>query len=244
MRLKNKKIKIENLWSQIKDKLPELDEIIKKYTNEELVVTSGNDGKHWGSKKPPDNWREMTIKEIRTYSDSLHYKDRAIDIRTWAIYALSKIKQIKFYRELRRLFPRGEFDIVKESDHIHIEFDPKPKKVKIINLRIKKIKPELIGEIKETKEPKLDVTIPFYRKRGFKRITGSIIFIAGSIMSLIPNTKAIGNIVLEFGGLLGLTGIAHSQIRRRKEGKKTIIDIIIELLQNIINWFKGFKNKE
>ena len=246
MRLKNKSIKIDKLWPQIKGKLPELDDLIKQYTGQELVITSGNDGKHWGSKKIPDDWQSWSMKRIRDYSDSLHYKDRAIDIRTWFIYTLKKPMQTKFYRALRRLFPKGEFDIVREDNHIHIEFDPKPKKAKRINLRKKKIKiePEIIGEVKETKEPKLNLHVYFWRQRGFKRITGSILFITGSVLSLLPKTKVIGNIILEFGGLLGLTGVVHSQIRRKREGQKTFIDIIIGFLQDIINWLKAKFKKE
>ena len=245
MRLKNKSVNIKNLWPEIKDKLTALDNLMLKSTGTELVITSGNDSNHWGSKKPPDNWNEMSIEQIRDYSNSLHYKDRAIDIRTWAIYDLPRDKQVEFIRKMRKIFPKDKYDIVREKDHIHIEFDPKPIKAERIDLREKEIEimSDMKPEVKIPVIPKEKLSVPFYRRNGFKRITGSIIFIVGTIMSLIPRTSEIGKAILSIGGAIGITGIAHSQIKRKNEGKPTFVSLLIQLLQKIIDWLKGLKNK-
>jgi len=73
-----------------------------------IVITSANDGKH--------------------RKDSLHYKDRAIDIR-----AVDKYKRIGSMDEEEALAVRAllqnylgsSYDVVYEYDHIHIEYDPK-----------------------------------------------------------------------------------------------------------------------
>ena len=52
--------------------------------------------------------------------DSLHYKGRAIDLRTKDV---STLRVIIFIRALRELLGQ-EYDIVNEGDHIHVEYDP------------------------------------------------------------------------------------------------------------------------
>jgi hedgehog signaling domain-containing protein len=69
----------------------------------ELVVTSANDSTH--------------------STNSLHYKGRAIDIRTRTIPA--HLRSVVFGKIKTELDPQG-FDCVDEGDHFHIEFDPKP----------------------------------------------------------------------------------------------------------------------
>lgn len=68
------------------------------------VVTSGRDGTH----KP----------------SSRHYKGLAADMRT--NHPKSTPTLIKtIYREIEDLLDRKGFDIVLESDHLHLEYDPK-----------------------------------------------------------------------------------------------------------------------
>lgn len=67
----------------------------------ECVITSLNDGKHM--------------------KGSFHYKDKAIDLRI--IHA--KKEQWKPIADEIRLRLGQKYDIVLESDHIHIEYDPK-----------------------------------------------------------------------------------------------------------------------
>jgi len=70
---------------------------IYKELGSELVVTAGRDGKHM--------------------EGSLHYVGRAYDVRTWNLLDVI-VQRIK-----KELGPN--FDVVREDDHIHIEFDPK-----------------------------------------------------------------------------------------------------------------------
>ena len=65
--------------------------------NLEPVCTSGNDGKH-GDK-------------------SLHYEDRALDIRFWDVLD-------SFAKRIRLNLP-AYYDVIVEKDHFHIEADPK-----------------------------------------------------------------------------------------------------------------------
>jgi len=75
--------------------------IISRY--QEFTVTSILDGKH--------------------KTGSLHPKGLALDIRTRNFSGESALKNC--IEDLRdALGP--QFDVVRESDHIHVEFDPKP----------------------------------------------------------------------------------------------------------------------
>lgn len=66
----------------------------------ELVITSGTDGKHMEGSK--------------------HYTGDALDLRT---RNLTKKQQVQVMNALRkRLGP--DYDLVMESDHMHLEYDP------------------------------------------------------------------------------------------------------------------------
>lgn len=53
--------------------------------------------------------------------NSLHYKGKALDLRTKHL----RSEQVHpVYTELKAALG-GQFDVVLESDHIHVEFDPK-----------------------------------------------------------------------------------------------------------------------
>ena len=73
--------------------------VYKKY-GAELVITSANDGKH-GDK-------------------TLHHKGLALDLRTWTLNG----RHLQVAEEMRRALG-DEYDVVVESDHIHLEHDPK-----------------------------------------------------------------------------------------------------------------------
>lgn len=73
------------------------EEIYKKY-GVECVITSANDGKH-GDK-------------------TLHHKGLALDLRTWNLNG----RAVQVADELRKALPDA-YDVVVESDHIHMEYD-------------------------------------------------------------------------------------------------------------------------
>jgi hypothetical protein len=75
------------------------EEIYKKF-GAELVITSANDGKH-GDK-------------------TLHHKGLALDLRTWNLNG----RAVQVAAELRKALG-NDYDVVVESDHCHVEWDPK-----------------------------------------------------------------------------------------------------------------------
>ena len=68
--------------------------------NTQLTITSISDGKHG--------------------ANSLHYKGLAVDIRTRNIEA----ERRKKFTDAVHAAIGDEFDVVLESDHLHVEFDP------------------------------------------------------------------------------------------------------------------------
>lgn len=74
--------------------------IYEQYTTD-IVITSVNDGRH-----------------SRT---SLHYSGNAVDLRT---RELPEVKAQEVGEEIRNSLT-SEYDVVVETDHIHIEFQPK-----------------------------------------------------------------------------------------------------------------------
>ncbi len=77
------------------------DTLSKEISGKEIVITSifdGNHGKH-----------------------SLHYVGRAFDMRIW-IYSHDELSVL--IDKLREALGE-DYDVVLESDHIHIEYDPK-----------------------------------------------------------------------------------------------------------------------
>ena len=100
MKLKNSSVKIENLCSEIRYKLEQMEEACKLYNGKgyTMIITSGNDSLHM--------------------KGSLHYVNRAIDIRSNDMIAINHtVMTLKLYLG-------NDYDIIFESDHIHIEFDP------------------------------------------------------------------------------------------------------------------------
>lgn len=69
-----------------------------------LTVTSARDGKH--------------------KVNSLHYSGQALDFRT---YDVEKSKMQLIYSALHFSLSNRGYDVILESDHLHIEFDPSKK---------------------------------------------------------------------------------------------------------------------
>lgn len=85
---------------EIMDAMSIADQLSLKISGKEMVVTSLLDGVH--------------------SKNSLHYTGNAFDMRVW-IYT-EKQKQSLLYQLKKKL--GINYDIIDESDHIHLEFDP------------------------------------------------------------------------------------------------------------------------
>ena len=101
MKLKSNNVNISKLDENIKNKLKLIEETIRRYEGKNYImtITSGNDGKHM--------------------RDSLHYTDKAIDIRTIDM-KYSHINVINLRKALGK-----DYDVIREYNHIHLEYDPK-----------------------------------------------------------------------------------------------------------------------
>jgi len=90
---------IQGLDIRIRPALISADRIWKEY-GQELVIVSGLDSTH--------------------SAGSLHYYGLAVDFRT---RYFTKIKHRFIARDLKNSLP-GNFDVILEKDHIHVEYDP------------------------------------------------------------------------------------------------------------------------
>jgi len=136
-------VNIENLVPVIKEKLDSLDDLYKSM-REELVLSSGNDGKHKKGSK--------------------HYTDEAIDIRIKNIPEITIQRYILFLKSIEKIFQDVPFDVLISTNppHIHIEFDPKPDKTKI-KLRLSEQK-ETIKLYNSIPLPELDLDLDLLHK--------------------------------------------------------------------------------
>jgi len=90
-------VDISRLKPEIRKKLPGIATIIWCVDQEEMVITSTYEGDH--------------------SEGSLHYADLAVDVRKTISFKLIIVK-IKAYLG-------KDYDVVLETTHIHIEYDPK-----------------------------------------------------------------------------------------------------------------------
>ena len=90
-------VDISRLKRQIRDALPKIDSVLREETQNEAVLTSTYSGDH--------------------LPGSLHYANLAVDLRLPV-----KNLDLVLYKLSLRLGP--DYDVVAESNHIHIEHDP------------------------------------------------------------------------------------------------------------------------
>jgi hypothetical protein len=106
-KLKNRNVNIENLCPEISAFLFNIHMACEMHMHIPMTITSGNDSKHM--------------------KGSLHYQNRAIDIRTRqeapTYKRVSKNERTACVEALRRVHP--DWDVIDEVDHLHIEYDPK-----------------------------------------------------------------------------------------------------------------------
>lgn len=100
MKLK-KGVKCHALTSQVVLALVIAGKLYQEMFSKDMVVTSLHDGKH--------------------SSGSLHYSGNAFDMRTWGIVDDDLTK----YKAALNSRLGVDFDVVIESDHIHVEYQPK-----------------------------------------------------------------------------------------------------------------------
>jgi hypothetical protein len=110
--------------------------------------------------------------------------------------------------------------------------------LKDLLLRRKKVKFKPTKEIKNSDNQPIrpEVEIPwyhFYKKNGFKRITGFFVGLFGIAVKFIPEYEAIGELIFYLGGALGIGGSIHGKIKNNKTNNKT------QIIKQIIIWIWG-----
>jgi hypothetical protein len=89
----------DQLWAA----LEYADQLKQRICGKELVVTSLLDGKHKKGSK--------------------HYSGEGADLRT---RDMTPTQLMTWFHALKAALDKQGFDVVLESDHIHLEYDPKP----------------------------------------------------------------------------------------------------------------------
>ena len=100
MRLKDASVNFDGVKAPILHACSVAEPIMERWG--EFVVTSAKDGKH--------------------SARSLHYAGLAVDIRIWALK--KDTDKARCISELKAALGT-DYDVILESDHIHIEHDPK-----------------------------------------------------------------------------------------------------------------------
>lgn len=88
-----------------------------------VVVASGV----WSEFGPDYPFTITALNDGKHSNRSRHYLGCAVDMRTWKDYSgqqISRTDKAKIAEELRKRLG-ADFDVVPESTHIHIEYDPK-----------------------------------------------------------------------------------------------------------------------
>ena len=69
-----------------------------------------------------------------------------------------------------------------------------------------------------------------FKRSGFKRITGGIVTVTGTILTLLPKYTGIGQAVMGIGAVLGIGGSIHGAVKNKKSDDKT------QILMTILKW--------
>ena len=231
-------VSISTLNSVFLEPLNKFDELHKRLTGNQVVITSSNGSKHWGSIKKenrPFGWENFTEMQVRELSDSKHYnipcdaldfRRRCPDGELTYYDDLTESQQRHFRTEIYECFPDDRFDVVFSRLCLHIEFDPKPRKLTDEDLEIKtpdldeltdqqmdKAFDDMLVKPTELKKPKFNIST-------FELINWKII------------PKALMNGVFRYFTKFNLFLIAH---------RPSWMDKLIELLRTLIRKMKGTK---
>jgi len=76
------------------------------------------------------------------------------------------------------------------------------------------------SKVEKTELPKL----PIYKRNGFKRKLGGAVTLIAGILSLLPQTSAIGHGLLAIGGLTTTVGVGDALKKNREKDGKTYVD--------------------
>jgi hypothetical protein len=95
---------VKNLDSNIISIIPIVTGAYRDVLGDEYTptITSGNDSRH--------------------SRNSLHYEDKAIDLRTIRSKEINRRKALKIYKKIKYRLPDG-YNIILESDHIHLSYN-------------------------------------------------------------------------------------------------------------------------
>lgn len=99
MKLKDSTVSLKGVQWQMFHAAVIAEAVYAKY-GAELVITSANDGKHG--------------------KNTLHDDGLALDLRTWSLQG----REVEVAGQLQAALG-PDYDVVLESDHIHLEFQPK-----------------------------------------------------------------------------------------------------------------------
>lgn len=102
-----KGVSVKGIKPEMAIAVPIIAGVWEQFEQKELVITSARDGKH--------------------STNSLHYQGYAFDLRIWGFKKEELDKVVEALQIAFNGVPgnsSGDWDIVLESDHIHLEFDP------------------------------------------------------------------------------------------------------------------------
>jgi curli biogenesis system outer membrane secretion channel CsgG len=98
---------------------------------------------------------------------------------------------------------------------------------------------EPTGKI-EPRLPEPDKKIVFYKRTGFKRVTGSIIMVIGGILSIIPKTSFLGQGLFYAGSALLGVGAIHAH-QKNKQNISVELSGFAALVFKVSELLKRFK---
>lgn len=125
--LKDKSVQINSLHEKMSATLEPIHDVWNEQQLPTPVITSGNDGKHPGKNSPGTRCGPSdTEDQCRATSDSFHYKNRAIDLRSHGMTSPQKEAVMsELRRKLGKDFKIGLHSQGIENEHIHIEYHGK-----------------------------------------------------------------------------------------------------------------------